>query len=315
MSVAVLLVRDRHLFRFFVALLLAFAGQVVSACASSRRSERATDPARPAASSTLRVASVYRGQSLALPAWLSMPASAPPFGLVILAHGCNGVDPSRARSGWKQMNDWAGFFRGEGYATMIVDSFTPRGVTHVCDDKTNPVPPSIRAVDLYSAATYAARLPQIAPRKIAVFGDSHGGGTVLAALNEQNPNVAEAKTALDDARGKLAGAIALYPNCGLGLTGRTFHAPALVVTGSADDWADPSACMTLTNFPTVSATPVTLGGYGSPVTIVVHADATHAFDVDEPQRVTPGGHRLRFDPVATARTKAEIKAFLSRHAP
>src|SRR4029079_7566471 len=55
---------------------------------------------------------------------LILPSGQPPFPAVIVLHGCNGVSPN-ARTWARRLASW-------GYASLILDSFTSRGIKNVC---------------------------------------------------------------------------------------------------------------------------------------------------------------------------------------
>jgi hypothetical protein len=66
-----------------------------------------------------------------LPAWFSKPDGAGPFPAVLLLHGCHGLVPIVLRTS----PDWASFLNAHGYATLIVDSFTPRDLHLICSGR------------------------------------------------------------------------------------------------------------------------------------------------------------------------------------
>ena len=57
---------------------------------------------------------------------LTMPRGRGPFPAVMVLHGCDGV-------AWHS-RDWARRVASWGYATLIVDSYTPRGQKVICED-------------------------------------------------------------------------------------------------------------------------------------------------------------------------------------
>src|SRR4051812_44597733 len=53
-----------------------------------------------------------------------LPQGAPPYPAVVVLHGCNGV--SQATRAWtRRLASW-------GYAVLLIDSFTSRGIENVC---------------------------------------------------------------------------------------------------------------------------------------------------------------------------------------
>src|SRR5271170_6690672 len=55
---------------------------------------------------------------------LALPAGAGPFPAMIVLHGCDGIV--------QRDRDWAVRLTGWGYAALVLDSFTPRGVGNIC---------------------------------------------------------------------------------------------------------------------------------------------------------------------------------------
>jgi dienelactone hydrolase len=213
------------------------------------------------------------------------------------------------------MNTWASLFRQWGYATLVLDSFTARGVSGgICSGGSDSIRPSTRALDIYSAATILAQTTGVSPRKIGVFGVSHGAAAAGLALGDDG-YTSEAEAMLAAAGGKIAAGAAIYPECETALYGPAFHAPLFVAAGSADDWTSPLKCQTLTNFPTVSGTPVDLTNFGSLVRIIVYPGVTHAFDIPGPTQpvINRYGYRVAYNPAVTADVQARIRAFFDSY--
>lgn len=97
-----------------------------------------------------------------------LPDGKPPFAAVIVLHGCNGVSPNT--------RVWARRIASWGYAALIVDSFSARGLAQVCDGS-RALPGFERAKDVFAAASYLRSRPDIDGGRIAVLGYSHGGWT------------------------------------------------------------------------------------------------------------------------------------------
>ena len=83
----------------------------------------------------LSIPQTYQDQTIQLNAWLSRPSGSGPFPAVILAHGCNGVDASVKTSAWPSLNKWAAWLNQQGYAALILDSYTARGIRTICRDQ------------------------------------------------------------------------------------------------------------------------------------------------------------------------------------
>ena len=92
---------------------------------------------------------------------LTMPRGRGPFPAVMVLHGCDGV-------AWHS-RDWARRVASWGYATLIVDSYTPRGQKVICED-VSVVPFTKRAQDIAAGADYLRTLPAIDPNRIGAVG-------------------------------------------------------------------------------------------------------------------------------------------------
>ncbi len=256
------------------------------------------------------VPAVSNGTNVQLHAWYATPGGAGPYPVIILAHGCAGINPEDPYGLWSQMDSWGATFRSWGYATLIVDSFTARGVLNgVCSS--GAVIPSERAIDIYSAATVLAKTAGVNPQKIGVFGVSHGANAVSWATRNDLYTTATAHAALTAAGGTIRAGATLYPNCDTALNGVTFYAPYFVAIGAADDWASNAVCELVTNYPTVSGTPVDVSGYGSLLRITVYPNVTHSFDLPGLTTVhlNTQGHYIAYNPTVLADVQARMKAF------
>jgi len=87
-------------------------------------------------------------------AGLTMPRGRGPFPAVMILHGCDGV-------AWHS-RDWARRVGSWGYATLIVDSYTPRGHKVICED-VSVVSFTKRAQDIAVGAEYLRTLPSVNP--------------------------------------------------------------------------------------------------------------------------------------------------------
>ena len=98
------------------------------------------------------------------------------FPAIILMHGCGGI--WRGNDVWRpRLVDW-------GYVVLDMDSFGPRGIENgVCFSADHLAGPFSRALDAHGARSFLATLPFVAPKRIGVIGMSHGGTTVIQAIN------------------------------------------------------------------------------------------------------------------------------------
>jgi dienelactone hydrolase len=214
-----------------------------------------------------------------------LPEGKPPYPAVVVLHGCNGISPST--------RIWARRLASWGYAALIIDSFTPRGLSNVCS-RGMTLSGRERAADALAGAAYLRTRPDIDPARIGALGYSHGGWTALAAARE----------ALVKASGTppFAAIVAYYPNCPPG-------APPLVsdvqiLAGGADDWALARRCTALVE---------RYGGAGAHKPLLkIYPGAAHSFDVERPERIY-FGHRLAYDAKAAEDSFEMTKQFLDSH--
>jgi dienelactone hydrolase len=196
------------------------------------------------------------------------PRGAGPFPAVVILSGCAGVNAdvsvvSRVNSD----------YLSKGIATLVVDSFTPRGLAEVCSDS-NLLAESIafRVKDVYAAIAWLSTRSKIDARRIFLQGYSHGAITAIAAIDGQWP-----QTRSD----KVAGVIAYYPYCS---TNSKFSVPTIILVGEKDDWTPSKLCEGIVDRANVE--------------ITVYPNVAHAF-------AAPGldivylGHRLLYDAAAT----------------
>lgn len=219
-----------------------------------------------------------RGQAGAL----ILPAGTPPFPAVVVLHGCNGVS--------QNTRVWARRLAGWGYAALILNSFSARGIDNVCGRGLD-FSGRERAKDALAAAAWLRTRSDIDPERIGALGYSHGGWTALAA--------ARARLVEESGTRPFAGIVAYYPNC-------PPIAPPLatdvqILIGSADDWTPAKRCTDL------------VARYaGAPAhrpLLKIYPGAYHSFDADRPSRLY-FGHRLAYDAQAAADSFDVTKKFL-----
>ncbi len=214
-----------------------------------------------------------------------LPRGKPPFPAVIVLHGCNGVSPNT--------RVWARRLASWGYAALIIDSFSARGLRQVCDGS-RALPGPRRALDAFVAAAYLRSRSDIDGKRIGLLGYSHGGWTALAASWEQSVKPASAPP--------FRAVVAFYPYCPK--VAPPLANDLLILIGKADDWASAARCMTYVD------------KYGADAThrpsLTVYPGAHHSFDAKRPERVY-FGHRLAYDPVAAADAVERTRKFLGEH--
>jgi len=103
-----------------------------------------------------------------------------PFPAVVWLHSCAGLV-----RGARHAEDWTRRLRGLGYVVAIPDSFSARGFPNGVCGYGMRVPPRTRADDAYAALRHLEERPDVVAERIGVIGHSHGGWTVLAAMDAE----------------------------------------------------------------------------------------------------------------------------------
>jgi dienelactone hydrolase len=217
-----------------------------------------------------------------IPAVLRVPAGAGPFPAVIVLHGCNGP--------FTGVPDWAYRLNAWGYAALMPDSMTPRGLRNVCDQADQPTLTSWdRVGDVGAAAAWLRTRSDIDPNRIAVLGLSHGGGTAaLAALSPY-------------AGIRLRAAVDYYGPC---MEPRLHGSlPLLVLAGEKDDWGDPAAKCADYGKQVKASEPFELHTYPG---------VYHGFDAGPAAQSSYFGHIIQHNQAAAEDSFVRVHEFLDR---
>lgn len=258
------------------------------------------------------------GAPVRLTALRYAPASgAPSRGAVVALHGCGGIYSNvkgREDQPTPRHKAMAEMLVDEGYVVLFPDSFHARGRREICTVKMGErtVTQTNRRLDALGALAWLQTQPGIVPGRVALLGWSHGGGTVLAALNDAQPAVAEFRRTHDAPF--FATAIAFYPGCSAYLTPPASYAPAAPVQifiGADDDWTPAAPCVALGE---------AMAAKGRRLAVNVYPDSVHGFDapgagprvrLDVPNGVSPGkGVSVGSNPAAREDAYARVKAIL-----
>ena len=243
--------------RGFVKRVLAALGTIAALCVSGAHGMEAVafDTLTLAAAFSRVAPPISDGQATRISGWLKLPPGKAPFPAVVITHGCSGA--------MMNMDRWAEDLRREGIASLIVDSFSGRGVASTCHGG-GFVHPASLLVDAYRARHLLAKDPRIDGTRIAILGFSTGGRTALLA---GSPRFREL---YGDAAG-FSAHIAFYPSCASRLADehqlrgtliRVFH-------GAEDDVAPIGPCRDLVRRLTQA---------GADAKLVELAGAGHGFD-------------------------------------
>lgn len=195
---------------------------------------------------------------------------------VILMHACAGVLPP--------IHQWARELNAMGYAALVVDGFTGRGVQEICSGRKS-VSIGSRLADLYRAQELLATHPSIDPQRIGVLGFSHGGWAAVWASQTLYQRIFMRGTGAN-----LAAYLAFYPvGCNARLINETDMdgGPVRIFHGTADDWTTINHCRDWV---------ARRRAAGRDVAIMEYEGAMHGFDIPAfatPQRfpdaVNPSG--------------------------
>lgn len=191
---------------------------------------------------------------------LLRPPGAGPFPAIAMLHGCTGLrTPSRTIQAKPRF--WAEHFRDRGYMTLLVDSFTTRGIDEVCTGRHLLSPVRDRADDARGALRYLQSRPDVRPDRVGLLGWSNGAAATLSVLFDGG-------TVARDYRA----AVAFYPNCTRSYPGGPDfrpYAPLFLLVGALDDWTPAAPCVALIERART---------LGAPVAIKVYPGAHHSFD-------------------------------------
>lgn len=226
------------------------------------------------------------GPGAGLAAWLAKPEGDGPFPAVVLLHGCTGLERSTPhRTVWRGLGRHAALLNDNGYVTLIVDSFGPRGIADACEQPRL----SEQANDARAAFDHLASLPFVDATRIGAVGFSHGGTTALSLA-------ADFHTAGSGTNG-YAAYVAYYPYCRTVFVDR----PVMILIGARDDWTPAPLCRSL------------LRQNEDLITLKVHPDAYHSFDMPIGGSFVFKGHRVEEKVAARRDSQAWMLAFFGAH--
>ena len=217
---------------------------------------------------------------------LMRPEGNGPFPAIVLLHSCYGLRESDG-SEVKRFYFWARYLRDQGFVTLLVDSYGPRGLQRLCPlpERDRPIKTDRERVrDAYGALLYIQSRKDVLARSVGVMGWSNGGQAAIWTIGDSHSG---RPASLPE--GDFRAALALYPGgCQQALRAKwKTNIPFLMLIGEADDWTGAKPCVDLTS--SAKAT-------GAPVEITLYPGAHHAFDEpDMPIQVVkdvvlPDGH-------------------------
>ncbi|NWG46025.1 MAG: dienelactone hydrolase family protein [Alphaproteobacteria bacterium] len=238
-----------------------------------------------------------RVEALAPHAVIVLPEG-PPRGVVLLFHGCGGVNIA--------MTDWSVVYASLGLASITVDSLAPRGIgraealTRVCGGSL--LWGQERAGDVFAAIALAGRDPALSGLPVVLAGWSHGGWSILEAMGVPDGTLPWGLADRpEDLLERVVAVQLTYPYCGPAASGRisdwTHLPPTLLLQGARDTVVGVAACQR-------RLAPLEERGLRLEQHLFEGTD--HSFD----QRDLPDFTYLAHDPEATAKAHALAVTFL-----
>ncbi len=161
--------------------------------------------------------------------WLARPPGAGPYPVVIGLHGCAGLYTRSGEINARE-SDWSQRLTGAGYAVLLVDSFGPRGIKALCNERERSLTPAGRARDAFAAIDWLEKQDFALKQRIVLIGWSNGGSAAMRVAGAP------------EAR-RLRHVIAFYPGCRVILNrGWQAQTDTAIFQGLADDWTPAAPC-------------------------------------------------------------------------
>lgn len=236
---------------------LLVGGLLVGAQAQLARTEIHPLPSLTLDDEQLLTGAREQGEPVVLAAELHLPAGGGErLPTVVLIHGSGGIGAN--------IEAWARELHGLGVATLIVDSFSGRGIVSTVNDQTQ-LGRLAMIVDAYAALGKLAAHPRVDPARIALMGFSRGGQAVLYASLKRLQRLHA------PAEARFAAYMPFYAACSTRYAGDTevADAPIRLFHGDADDYNPAAACRAYVE---------RLRDAGKDVEMVEYPGAHHAFD-------------------------------------
>lgn len=196
---------------------------------------------------------------------------------------------------------WGEFWAERGYLALHVDSFGPRGYAQgfpVGSYQNRPPAVSeqtVRPLDAYGGLEYLRGRGDVIADRVGVQGWSNGAMTLLAALADTAPGIAQPTPQTG-----FRAALALYPGC-REQEKQNYHpyAPLLMLLASEDEEVSPVVCQRFAQ--------QTLAR-GAELEVVVYAGAQHSFDDPGSRKQANAANR-----VATRDSRIRAERFFAQH--
>jgi len=214
-------------------------------------------PAAGQVKEILEFQSPSRSGPVTVKAELFLPeGSATGLPAMVIHHGSGGVSNTREYA-------YAREFTQMGVASIIPDSFTPRGVKSTVEDQST-VSSNDMIADAFGALKQAVKHPRLDPNRIGITGFSKGGSVAMRTglqlmVNRHVPNGP-----------RFALHVPFYAGCDtIYRDMRTTGAPMLVLIGGADTYVGTERCVFAVE---------RMRAAGSAVDMVIYPNAQHGWD-------------------------------------
>jgi dienelactone hydrolase len=222
---------------------------------------------------------------------LTVPEGSGPFPTVVLMHGCDGL----SRLVKLGINQHASFFRDQGFATLVLDSFSSRGKNggSVCRSfDAQAAARYYRTFDAFNTLQWLKSQDFVDAENIYLYGLSNGGSVaVLTAGGGEQFNFPKDL--------KYTAVAAFYPWCGMQID--YLASPLIVLAGELDDWTPPDGCVNQ------------IGSVeGEEYRVVVYPNSYHSFDLPVPQQ-TYAGHIVGGNTESAEAARNEMLKFFIKH--
>lgn len=287
-----------HLILKSAALLFLFIQSApVSAADNIPLGERLTFPASPEPFGYAKASKMFK------------PQASGPFPALVMLPTCAGHLSRHV------FDVWAKAALQRGYAVLVVDPLTPRGVTAPAENCRPPtkVPEWRLRKDAFDAAAHLRKQPFVDPNRVGLLGLSQGA---MAALG-----VSASLYETPQGQPVFCAIVADYPVCflaNLRIPGRELvnvnfvpeekiTVPLLVQMGDLDTEGPPQDCISRLQ---------AQKDKGAPVELVVYKNATHGWDIGSNfTKTAANGNRVvyRYNPKVTADSVKLAFDFLDSH--
>jgi dienelactone hydrolase len=237
------------------------------------------------------------------------PQGSGPFPALVMLPTCGGHESRHV------FDVWAKAALQRGYAVLVVDPLTPRGVTTPGENCHPPtkVPEWRLRKDAFDAAAHLRKQPFVDPDRVGLLGLSQGA---IAALG-----VSASLRETPQGQPVFRAIVSNYPVCfipNLRISGRApvdvnfvpeekIMVPLLVQMGDLDTEGPPQDCISRLQVQKDK---------GAPVELMVYKNATHGWDIGiNFTKTATNGQRVvyRYNPKVTADSVERALDFLDRH--